>query len=70
MGNKALLVTIIIAALVVAVIVGLIFLAPAAAFILAGLFLLYGFFRSFHDFYVWLTKDESNQILPYNKGDF
>ena len=65
--NKAILVTAIIAVLLIAIIVGLFFLAPVAAFIITGLFLLYGFIRSFYDFYKWLVKDDNNII---SKGDF
>ena len=68
--NKALLVTVIIAVMLIAIDVGLIFLAPVAALIITGLFLLYGLFRSFHDFYMWLTKEESSKISLYEKGDF
>ena len=68
--NKALLVTLVIAVMLIAIDIGLIFLAPVAAVIIAGLFLLYGLFRSFHDFYTWLTKNESTKISIYEKGDF
>lgn len=67
--NKALLVTVIIAVMLIAIDIGLIFLAPVAAVIIAGLFLLYGLFRSFHDFYLWLNKDEPEKTI-FNKGDF